>query len=507
MTDYYQVIASGIAGLKTNSPDSRREFYWLARTELEVQLSSLDPPPTQSEIMRERLALNEAIRNVESEHLPLAEPPRLATTPARPLVSPGREGSCMDRQVLAPEAPRIKPDSISREDASTDTVQAQFVGELSNLDRKESQHTTVELLKVPRGPAENLAAQTPSVKAAMQLFGQSNRAMPQEWKPSHEPRSAVITDFGGIDRRVQSPSKRANMTMPPTESTLGIAELRPCPDVRVARLRSRREPGEATPEPTGGPARALKVALLGALLVVVLPLTLYWQRDRIAALFVGSTAMQTQQFGQLLSKASYFIGKLGQLGFSASGQAKSSQEFTEVPQRVVLLEEDPTGAQTKRYEGSVVWRTETLGLGQASELAVKAELQIPERRITMKLSVCRNTDKRLPASHVIEMMFKIPPDFPLGGISNVPSVLMKPGEHTPGAPLAGLTVKVISGFFLFGVSGAESDVQQRNMELLKERAWFGIPIVYNNGRRAVVAIEKGTPGEQAFKEAFVAWGD
>ena len=295
--------------------------------------------------------------------------------------------------------------------------------------------------------------------------------------------------------------------MPPTESTLGIAELRPCPDVRVARLRSRREPGEATPEPTGGPARALKVALLGALLVVVLPLTLYWQRDRIAALFVGSTTMQTQQFGQLLSKASYFIGKLGQLGFSASGQAKSSQEFTAVPQRVVLLEEDPTGAQTKRYEGSVVWRTETLGLGQASELAVKAELQIPERRITMKLSVCRNTDKRLPASHVIEMMFKIPPDFPLGGISNVPSVLMKPGEHTPGAPLAGLTVKVISGFFLFGVSGAESDVQQRNMELLKERAWFGIPIVYNNGRRAVVAIEKGTPGKQAFKEAFVAWGD
>jgi hypothetical protein len=84
---------------------------------------------------------------------------------------------------------------------------------------------------------------------------------------------------------------------------------------------------------------------------------------------------------------------------------------------------------------------------------------------------------------------------------------MKPAEHTPGAPLAGLTVKVISGFFLFGVSGAESDVQQRNMELLKERAWFDIPIVYNNGRRAVVAIEKGIPGEQAFKEAFVAWGD
>jgi hypothetical protein len=34
----------------------------------------------------------------------------------------------------------------------------------------------------------------------------------------------------------------------------------------------------------------------------------------------------------------------------------------------------------------------------------------------MKLSVCRNTDKALPASHMIEIMFNLPPDFPLGGI-------------------------------------------------------------------------------------------
>jgi hypothetical protein len=47
---------------------------------------------------------------------------------------------------------------------------------------------------------------------------------------------------------------------------------------------------------------------------------------------------------------------------------------------------------------------------------------------------------------------------------------------------------------------------QRNLQLLKERAWFDIPIVYNNGRRAILALEKGTPGERAFDEAFKAWG-
>ena len=47
---------------------------------------------------------------------------------------------------------------------------------------------------------------------------------------------------------------------------------------------------------------------------------------------------------------------------------------------------------------------------------------------------------------------------------------------------------------------------QRNLQLLKERSWFDIPIVYNNGRRAILAIEKGTPGDRAFEEAFKAWG-
>jgi hypothetical protein len=43
------------------------------------------------------------------------------------------------------------------------------------------------------------------------------------------------------------------------------------------------------------------------------------------------------------------------------------------------------------------------------------------------------------------------------------------------------------------------------VQLLKERAWFDIPVVYGNNRRAILALEKGTPGERAFEEAFKAW--
>jgi hypothetical protein len=45
-----------------------------------------------------------------------------------------------------------------------------------------------------------------------------------------------------------------------------------------------------------------------------------------------------------------------------------------------------------------------------------------------------------------------------------------------------------------------------NIQLVRERPWFDIPIVYTNGRRAILAVEKGTPGERAFTEAFKAWG-
>ena len=116
----------------------------------------------------------------------------------------------------------------------------------------------------------------------------------------------------------------------------------------------------------------------------------------------------------------------------------------------------------------------------------------------------RNTDQVLPASHTIEITFKLPPDFPSGGISNVPGILMKPAEQTRGIPLAGSAAKVTNGYFLIGLSAMETE-RERNIQMLKDRAWLDIPLVYNNGRRAILAVEKGTAGERAFEQAFATW--
>ena len=139
--------------------------------------------------------------------------------------------------------------------------------------------------------------------------------------------------------------------------------------------------------------------------------------------------------------------------------------------------------------------------GFEPEPAVRADVEIPERRMTVTWSLRRNTDKALAASHTIEITFNLPADFPGGGIANVPGILMKQAEQARGTPLTGLAVKVTNGFFLIGLSAVDTDVQH-NVQLLKERSWFDIPIVYANGGRATLAMEKGAPGDHAFAEIF-----
>ena len=68
MADYYPLIARAIAGLDPSAPgESRRALYERARTALIAQLRSVDPPLSESDITRERLSLEEAVRKVESE--------------------------------------------------------------------------------------------------------------------------------------------------------------------------------------------------------------------------------------------------------------------------------------------------------------------------------------------------------------------------------------------------------------------------------------------------------
>src|SRR5207248_2409080 len=134
--------------------------------------------------------------------------------------------------------------------------------------------------------------------------------------------------------------------------------------------------------------------------------------------------------------------------------------------------------------GTVVWRTEDAKASgtQRADRVLRGDAEIPERRLKLVLTLRRNSDPSMPASHLAELTFVPAPDFAGGGIGNVPGMLMKSNEQARGTPLAGLAVKVTDGFFLVGLSNVETD-RVRNLQLLKERSWFDVPLVYTNQRR------------------------
>src|SRR5581483_1902395 len=270
-------------------------------------------------------------------------------------------------------------------------------------------------------------------------------------------------------------------------------------------------PPEEVIEPYREPRSYGRLIMIVVALLIVAGLgsLVYWQRSHVASVYASVVAAlpgrssappQPPAQPQQRPKISDRIGPSG-------GQQESKSAGSDAAQKVVLIEEDPSDPQGKRYVGSVLWRTETVspGPGLAPELAIRADMEIPERKMHITFSLRRNTDKALPASHTVEIMFTVPPDFDGGGITNVPGLLMKQAEAQRGVPLAGLSVKVTDNYFLIGLSAVEADVQ-RNVQLLKERTWFDIPIVYNNNRRAIIAVEKGAPGERVFDDAFRAWG-
>jgi hypothetical protein len=272
-------------------------------------------------------------------------------------------------------------------------------------------------------------------------------------------------------------------------------------DVQPAPLRP--PPLEEQMPVAANSTKRLIFVCFGLAIVLALALTAYWQRDDLTALFLHSPATQAQrETAPLGPKTS--VGELR--GSSAPAQAEPGNGSATMSV-AVLYEEDPADAQgRKRYVGSVIWKTEAISSapGQPPELAIRAQLEIPERRINMTMSLRRNAEKSMPASHMIEIKFTLPADFPVGGISAVQPIVMKQADPKGAAPLAGLAVKVTPAFFLVGLSAIGTDMQ-RNLQLLKEWPWFGVQVAYSN-RRALLAIEKGAPGERAFQEAFTAWG-
>jgi hypothetical protein len=186
--------------------------------------------------------------------------------------------------------------------------------------------------------------------------------------------------------------------------------------------------------------------------------------------------------------------------------ANDSQPVALIAQKAFLYEEGSAQGKNSVDVGNVVWSVVQAAPadGFPEEPAIQAKAEIGSRGLVLLMTIKRNADAALPASHLIELVFSVPEKFSGGAIDKVQRFVFKENEEARGEALVGVPATIADGIFLIALNNLPEAVE-RNTILMKGREWIDIPLGYRTGRRALITLEKGVPGERVFKEVFAAW--
>lgn len=536
MAEYYAVLSKAVAGLDANSSGSRRAVYDKARNALIGQLKAIDPPLPTAEISRQRLELEEAIRRVEREaaSIPTGSPVRVARPQPAPTPTPEPAIAGAPPAAAQPTTARQSPQDIFRKairQAERDVAEEPRLERAPVTAKLDPMWTAERADRVPPAPppAPRAAAPVPppvARSAEPEPTDNEPRLAPEydhEWEqppmaPSPIPEGAMALDDDEFDRPARGRRGR----------------------------RAAREVSDA--------ARAKRPSRLPTIIVLVLIVAvlggvgaLAWsQRDMIMDLASGllqesgsgtggvattadvapaaddSGLKDTDRLlsgGEQAAETDVRVvsppaeGPEGQPVATASLEAPAFAPVEEedlgtdalVAQRAVLYEEPFDAAEAAAgvvaINAAVTWSYVANGVNGPE---VVANLDVPERNLKLKVAIRRNTDATLPASHIVEVVLDVPPDFPGRGVRDIPRIVFKPTEDARGQPLIGASAQVAPGFFWIALSGVDVDVRA-NQSLLSERLWIDLPLVYESGQRAILTFEKGNPGERVFERALAAW--
>jgi Caspase domain len=182
--------------------------------------------------------------------------------------------------------------------------------------------------------------------------------------------------------------------------------------------------------------------------------------------------------------------------------ATNSSALNFLPQRAALLvaaPEEPSKAKT--YVGNVVWSSVNAGNGsdQTPGTSVRADIDIPALKLRIAMIFQKNFDSSLAASHIAKLAFTIAQGSEIAKIKEIRVPQMRANDAQNGESLRGIFVPIAENYFLIGLS--RGSAEEINLNLIKQRAWFDIPMtVEPNDRTAKLTFEKGSPGTEAIDE-------
>ena len=496
MADYYPLLARALDALPDRSPGLRRAVYDRARNALISQLRSLEPPLSEDDIDLERRALDAAIERLEVEHGGIPAPANDAAKEAakEPATEPAKEPV---KSVVppAPPPPPAHPLDPAPE-AVPEPVAPPSPEPLPEAD-----------------PPDAVAPPEAALPAAP-----SPRFVLTPEPADEKPREAAIAI---------SPRKPANQaeaefvppSPPPAAEPVPVEE----PDVAGEAGQGRQRPRIAVVAPRGNRSKVFRNLVVGIVLVAVIgaiAVAAFLLRDK-PQLVARMTPEASQQTGE--NPEAKFNDRVG--GESAPAEkpkpkqegsapktaapAAPAQSGVAVAQRAFLIEESTSSesSQPVTSQGRVTWRLDTANgdQGQPLQTSAVAVVTYPESGLTLTMTIQKNLDATLPASHTVSLSFSQSGSDPTARVvQDVGLLQAKDDENGRGSPVSGLPVRVRDNLFLIGLSSLPADVE-RNNELLLHRAWFDVAVRYTSGRRAVLTFEKGSSGEQVLQQAFDAW--
>jgi hypothetical protein len=294
MADYHPLILRAVEGLDKNTGENRRALYERARTALVAQLRGVVPALDESEITRERLALEEAIRKVEAESARRAREEPRKPPPPRPAPPPRRE----EPPRAAPPPPPAPPPAP--EDPWADLAQA--ATDRGHDAPRDASSLTDEAVRGFRdamsGPPAEAPPQMPRQSYSFEPPAAPRQPPPQPQdfnRPDTRQETRYERESQYDQRRPQPVQPLEDQWAPPPDQgpppSFEFSEPPPPPRPRRPEQRSREEPPEPRqPREPRAYGKYLTIAAI-ALFGIALGVLAWWQRDAIGSATSSLVAM------------------------------------------------------------------------------------------------------------------------------------------------------------------------------------------------------------------------
>ena len=520
MADFVAVLKKTIGGLSNNTPEARERVYQKARDAVSAKLAAMQPPPSSIVVERQKKALEAAISAVEAGFARENEPEdefaaifsgageieiKKPEPDSEPVPEPDAEAPTEPVTAAGDAAPEEAEEPTGEE---ADELVIAAVPDARDESRAEEVHDAGDDLK----PAEPVAKPAPILAGSL-AAGRSEADKPHPAERNRRRisggliaalvavlviaaagygiwlnREAFVSMFASTDEVATAPAEDGAATeqepateelAPADEDTAAAEEPAPAEATDVAATeedpqkftqRLTPEGDEVDPGPASGEP----------------------------SIGEGTSVASSTQPGDQNDNA-------GTDGGTPTAPAGGEASLP-VGQRAIFYEERTTASDSTAQTGATVWSVvqESPGGDLPPEPAIRAEVTIPSKGLQLRMTIRRNADPSLPASHIIEMIFLTADGFEGGGVDNVLRVAFKATEAAPGNPLIGIPAKIADGYFLIALSDVPEE-RELNLRLLRQQSWIDIPIVYSSGRRALVTMERGVPGDRVFIDVLETW--